>query len=263
MLSNQGLDIDYIQVLNTSRIYKEYVGGVFMEEVKKDEKLLETTGFVSRGFGSRQRFGANLPMLRSSAVSDGRSNRNNRKVSTYLLIRLGICAILFCGVMFLKLNGNEKALAVIGKAAYNDGVQENDEESLGRLKFVELPSIIDVFAPAYGYVLPIEASGYELSRDGFVLTLDVDSDTSVISPVKGRVKALSRDDELGDYIAISEGEDVEINIYGLGKIDVERGQPLKQGQKLGEAAGERLVIKVYRDGRPEDVSSVFELEKKA
>ena len=79
----------------------------------------------------------------------------------------------------------------------------------------------------------------------------------------GRNDEVSRDDELGDYIAISEGEDVEINIYGLGKIDVERGQPLKQGQKLGEAAGERLVIKVYRDGRPEDVSSVFELEKKA
>ena len=61
-------------------------------------------------------------------------------------------------------------------------------------------------------MLPVEPSGYELSQDGFVLMIDVDSDTSVISPVKGRVKALSRDDELGDYIAISEGEDVEINI---------------------------------------------------
>ena len=177
----------------------------------------------------------------------------------YLLIRIGACALLLAGAAVLRLKGDDETLAVIGKAAYGEENESESEDRLGRLRFVELPSIIDVFAPAKAAVLPTEAQSFYCDEEGRLLVLNAAPGASVVSPAAGSVAALGTDEALGDFITVRTEADEEYTLYGVGKPSVERGQPVKQGQKLAEAGGERVSVRVTRGGRPAEPAEVFGL----
>ncbi len=225
-----------------------------------DEKtILETSGFVSSpypgGSGGRS-------SRRSGAVIGGREKRKRISCSAkYFLVRLGICAAVFAAVLSLKLLKNDKAIAVIGELTDNKGTDETEGESrLGRLRFVDLPSIAAVFAPSKGALLPVEARGFDPDADGGV-RLAAPEGTDMAAPFDGKVSAVGIDDGLGRYVSITTGGDMEFVLYGLGTVAVEKGQPVSRGQRLGSLGGGALSVRVYSEGRPVDAAEVFGLGK--
>ena len=219
--------------------------------MEENRKILKTSGFVSRAEPSAQR---RPSALRSAESGNGRE----RSGAGYLIARLGICALLLCGVIAVKLAGDDETLAVIGSytSVYDE---EKEEERLGRLKFVDLPSVIDVFAPQKAAVLPAVSAGFELVNDGFDLILAVNSGAEVVSPVQGRVFDSGVDPELGGYVSVHADDDCIFTVYGVENVSVERDQPVRRLAKLGEVSLSRLTVRITKAGRPVSPAEVFSL----
>lgn len=193
-----------------------------------------------------------------------RRKRPARRVgyAGFLAARLGICALLLCGVIALKLSGDTRSLAVFGSAA-PDGRESDEDERLGRLRFVELPSIIDVFAPSQRAILPCEAVSYSIGNDGLDLILRAETGADVRSPVNGKVADIGFDEILGDYVGVSADEDTVFTIYGLGEISVERGQPIVQDARIGSLESDTLTVRIFRSGRPISPAELLSLGRGA
>lgn len=224
-----------------------------------DEKtILETSEFVSSPYPGADRRISYRP--RERAGKKGRSEKMSGNAK-FFLIRLGVCAAIFGTVLALKLSKNDKAIAVIGELTDNKRTDEDNEETrLGKLRFVDLPSIIEVFAPARGAQLPVTAKGYDPDADGG-LRLAASSGAEVVSPLDGKVAAVGIDDTLGRYVSIKTDDDREFTLLGLGSAEVEKGQPVSRGQRIGSLAGDTLSVRVYSGGRPVDAAEVFGLGK--
>ena len=224
-----------------------------MEENEKT--VLETTGFVSKSCAGR--FPAHV-YRRAGRASERNEKPAKSRGAAYLLIRLGVCALCLCGVLGLKLKGDEKTLAVIGGLTGSDGADEG-EERLGRLRFVELPSIIEVFAPSKEPLLPVNAAEIRIADDGTRLILTTDSGAEVLSPVSGSVKAVGEDDSLGRYVTVAADGDTEFTVYGFAEVAVEKGQPVRVKQRLGSLEGSEAEVRVYKGGRPVSPAEIFGL----
>ena len=217
-----------------------------------DEKeLLRTTGFVSSGFGGRRRFKA--------AAGSKKQKKRVGQGAAFLLVRLGVCALAFTGVLGLKLSGRDEAIQVINELTGGENSGGSTDSTLGKLKFVELPSIIEVFAPSDSAILPVTALDLKILPDDGGLAIVTAYGSDVVSPVDGRVKSVSEDPEFGKYVSVTADGDVEFAVYGLGEISVEQGQPVKQRQKLGSALGASVVVRAWKSGRPVDISEIFGL----
>ena len=222
----------------------------------EDKTILETTGFVSEPIFTGGRRYRTAPVRRES----GRRKRLSGNAK-YLLVRLAVCAAVFAAVLGLKLGKNEKAIAVLGELTEGADTEDAAEEKrLGKLRFVDLPSIIDVFAPSKSFLMPVEATGYDPDAEGGLKLVSA-SGAEVVSPFRGKVANVGIDDSLGRFVAIITDADVEIELYGLASVDAEKGQPVERGQRWGALSGGVLTVRVYSGGRPMDAAEVFGLGK--
>ncbi len=227
---------------------------------ENDKTLLETTDFISRSFGGSKALPAHV-YRRAGAESAGSAKSRRRGGSAYLIIRLAVCAVCFCGVLGLKLKGDEKALAVISDLTSGQDNEGRDEDRLGRLKFVELPSIIEVFAPSKAALLPVNPYEIQTADDGRTLILKTDEGAAVLSPADGVVRGTGEDEALGRYVTVAASGDMEFTVYGFSEIFVENGQPVKQKQRLGALEGGEASVRVYRNGRPIEPADLFGVGK--
>ncbi|MCR5807929.1 MAG: M23 family metallopeptidase [Clostridiales bacterium] len=227
-----------------------------MEENEKN--LLETTGFVSRELGAgRTRFPRALDTRAVKSVKSGAKKRDHG--SWYLLLRLGVCAFLFFGVLGIKLKGSE---GVTERGTDETGRESGGaEDTIGRLKFVELPSIIEVFAPSKRAILPAEPVSFDFSEEDGRLVIVTEAGADIVSPTDGVIRAVGEDETLGRYVTVASDGDVEFTVYGLFEVCVERGQPVKQRAKLGVSREGSVTVMAYQSGRPLDLAAVFDLGK--
>ena len=217
----------------------------------EEKELLRTGEFTSTGFGGRRSFPRRI-----------QSRKDKRRVSQgtgFLLVRLGVCALAFAGVLGLKLSGRDEAIRVINELTGGESGGNAQDGTLGKLRFVELPSIIDVFAPSDNAVLPVNALSIDILPADGGLSIVTTFGSEVVSPAEGRVKTVGEDPKLGKYVSVTAEGDIEFAVYGLKEVNVEQGQPVKQRQKLGTAAGASVVVKTWRSGRPVDMSEIFGL----
>lgn len=211
---------------------------------------LNTSGFVSKSFSE-----GGSARLRSAGSGRPAKKRSGR--AAFILVRLGVCAAAFLGILALKFAwGDELKNAV---AALTDGEEERAEDSAGRLRFVELPSIIEVFAPSDKAVIPVGASAYELAEDGYALKLEVGSGAEILSPVGGRIGSTGVDPKLGRFVTVLADGGVEFAVYGFAETEAEKGQTVKQRQRLGTAFGSAVTVRAWKDGRPLDAAALFGL----
>lgn len=177
-----------------------------------------------------------------------------------MLIKCGICAAACALVLLLKWIGapaTDSALQTV-----KDAVSEESEldEMLGKLKFVELPGILEVFSSSGKLQPPIDASGSESLRDGTLLALTSDAEQNVTACLEGSVKETGSDKELGSYVRIVSKDDKELYLYGLAGISVEMGQPLLGSDYVGSIeAGGTLYIGFSIKGKPENPAGYFSL----
>ena len=228
--------------------------------MESDDILRPETGeFVSKSYGASRRVQRAFGLAAHSKTPGNGGRAAAGRIG--LIIRLGACALLFCGALALRLNGDEASLAAVSAAAYGEETETDEEDTLGRLRFVALPSIIDVFAPSREAILPVDALSFSTEEEGRLLVLSVRAGENVVSPAKGSVCAIGGDGENGVRIVIRTEDDREFALSGIGTPAVELGQPVKQGQKLAEAAGDRLFVRVTRGGRPVEPAEAFGLGK--
>jgi murein DD-endopeptidase MepM/ murein hydrolase activator NlpD len=223
----------------------------FMEEIERT--LVKTSGFTSKSFNEGRRPGRTRAAFTPTAGNERRGGGH-----AYLLVRLGVCALLFCGILGLKLRGDERALAVIGEVTESGEEGQDADETLGRLKFVELPSIAEVFAPKKAAALPVNMLGFTLSSGGG-LTLITVIGSEVVSPVDGTVSDLSGEGSLGGSVTVTMDDGTSFTVYGLSDIAVEKGQPVGKKQLIGRAKGSAVTVRAERDGVCIDVAEVFGL----
>ena len=223
--------------------------------MENDRESLRLGSFVSTRFKNDPQ----SPRLRRLAAAAAPAPERKRRGGIYLAVRLGVCVLLFCCVLTLKLANTEKSRAALGFVAEVLGEEADPETRLGRLRFVQIPSIIDVFAPSEGPALPVAATGFSLMQDDTLLALTSEKGQSVTSPAVGLCGSVGRDELLGGFVSVRTGADAEYFVYGIEDIRVEKDQPLTKSSILGSASGGSVYVRVYKSGRPVDPSQEFDL----
>ncbi|HWS28479.1 MAG TPA: hypothetical protein VN512_00040 [Clostridia bacterium] len=187
----------------------------------------------------------------------GKRGRQTRTDARSMLVKLGICALMCALVLLLSALQDKRA----GESyALDSAGEEPFDETLGKLKFVELPGILEVFAAEDKLEVKLDYDAAELIGDDTTLMFVSAAAQTVSLPVDGRVKAVGSDAELGAYVCVVAANDSEFQYYGLSNIAVEEGQTLKALDSLGVIeAGESLFIKVNVSGRPENPTQFFDV----
>lgn len=197
----------------------------------------------------------------------GRTTGGGQARAGGMLIKAGLCGVVCAGVLLLRWAEGGAAIfpdgavvAVSAQAAQQEPAPD-DPDSLGRLKFVSLPSIIQVFSSTAGPTLGLDYATASLDPDSLIASLTLETAQTVSVPGACKVKELGENPDMGSYVRlVLDGKDQEVYYLGLSDISVEEGQSLKAGDTLG--TGETtLYLAVYEAGRPTDPLAFFGLEK--
>lgn len=183
------------------------------------------------------------------------NNEKRKSCKLPALALLGCCTACFCAAFLFEALGAERENEVrsVMKNLLHDERQEDDEtEKLGKLKLVELPSIIEVFTHGSRPSLPAGTNDAALDKDGLIAKIYAEAGTEISSVLPGTVKAVNPSSERGGLVIVSYKNDIEIYYYGLSEISVERGQPVLQGSSLGVLGSDVLYLKITKGGKPID-----------
>ena len=205
---------------------------VIIEKAETGAFVTNSGGLGRRSFPKRQR-------------SKGRKKRGGYALS--MMVKLGLCALGCAAALLIKLYGDtDETKETLYASSANSGNSDEDDldEMLGKLRFVELPGILEVFAP-----------------DGLMeLPISVDKEQQVRASLEGSVKETGEDAEKGLYVCITSGK-LELCCYGLKSISVEDGQPVGAADNIGTAPqGGSICITLKKDGRPVEPMEHFRTE---
>lgn len=195
----------------------------------------------------------------------GLSKRHTKSKTSFSgeLLLLSLCTGAFMLLFIYKLVNTQNIAAVtegdvvaamrdITDNRGHDEANEETEETLGKLKLVQLPSILEVFAPSDVPIPPLAMEQAVVDDENYIAKIYAPSGTEVVSMLPGTVKTITTDETLGGCISVSCEDDIEIFYYGLTDIQVEQGQPILQNSRLGLVANDILCLKVLHRGRPID-----------
>lgn len=180
--------------------------------------------------------------------------KNRGKSSFPHFILLGISTGIFMLAFMIKITKSDKPGEIIAAMREIQAMetQQPGDQKLGKLKLVDLPSIIEVFSPSDSPISPIKFHGALEEDSTHIAKLYAEAGTEVVSMLSGTVKSISDDESLGGYVCISSSDDIDIYYYGLTEIAVEKGQPIIQNSELGKLKNDFLLIRVLERGRPID-----------
>ena len=186
-----------------------------------------------------------VPVRRRAKAPD-----NNDDRLSGILIKTGICAGV-CAVLFALKLFDVPAGQQIVQGVKDAITQETSlDETLGKLKFVQLEDIQSVFGDDSLMDLPVSGT-VAMKDDGFTVSVDADSD--VTAAVDGSISAIGTDDELGNYVKIKCADDAELACYGLGTINVEQGQQVAKKDTIGTVAADKSIyVELRVAGGPAD-----------
>lgn len=198
----------------------------------EERQRLETTPFVTEKTGEFRKHGTYVSRRRYLNTNTTRRKEDVAPTSS-IIIKIAICAGACALVLLLKWIDTPFANTAIN--GVRSAVTEESEldEMLGKLKFVELPQILDVFSNKTSMMLPVKAVSYEVMTDGRILKLQAEAGSTAVAPVKGMVLEIGIDAELGNYVAVKHADNMQTSYYGLKHIAVEQGQPVDKLDTLG------------------------------
>ncbi|HHT87068.1 MAG TPA: M23 family metallopeptidase [Clostridiales bacterium] len=185
-----------------------------------------------------------------------RNLRRSRKNSGGLMpIKIGLC-VGICLVVVMVNVFLSPLMARVTQIA--EEPKSTDDGVLGRLRFVELPGIIEVFAGGDRLTLPVNYQSASLDATSTELELKCAPYATVTTCAEGVVKSIGIDDRLGMYIVIRHDGDIESLYYGFSAITVEEGQPIEKLDTLGVLdENGLLVMKINHSGVPKNPCDYF------
>lgn len=163
-----------------------------------------------------------------------RLDAESRVRANSMMMKIAICTLALLIVIgteiYLLTDVDGRAL----EASQTVGEETEQEESLGRLKFIALHETESVFSPSQRWSSPVAAAEASLMEDQKLLKLTAAAGSTVSLPAAGEVKELFSDEVYGTGLRISHGNGLESLYYGIFDIQVEEGQPLLAYDTLGE-----------------------------
>ena len=205
-------------------------------------------GFTSKAYGRNKRKYTARYFSRPHRQRSIQKNDNGGS----MLAKIGICGLL-AGLVLLS----EFADNVL--TSYNT-VQNTEDiggDYLGKLRFVELPGIIQVFSSDSRFRISTEYETYQLNNDETILTVNGLSSNEFASPADGTVKTVINQNDK-TKIELSLDGDIVLNFSAIGETAVEEGQPIKSGDTLYTAI-ESIDISMTKEGRPVNPSDYFDM----
>ena len=159
---------------------------------------------------------------------------------------LGICTAVFMLMFVIKVIGSDNAADIVSamrelqNTEGDDAERDDAEQTLGRLRLVQLPSIIEVFSPSDSPIRPLVFDGAIEDDSTLIAKLYAPAGTEGSSILPGTVKSVSVDESLGGYVAVSHPN--ENSTIGRLYSDficirvLERGRPIDPLKFLGVEA---------------------------
>ena len=189
--------------------------------------------------------------------------RNSYRVkSGSMVVKISICMAVLAAAILLEvfvLNNDEVVSTVSAEASGGEGEQD---DVLGRLRFVAAGGVKSVFSVQQRWRLPVNAREFQLLEDETLLRIACKAGAAVSVPAEGEVRAIANDETYGINVRIHHGNDLESVYYHLADVKVEVGQPLLAGDTLGSVAeGGDVYVKVLQAGSPMDPSAFLDLEE--
>ena len=171
--------------------------------------------------------------------------------------KIGLCALAAVLALVIRIAERRRTAEeqTVTASASQDTPAETD--ALGTLHFVDAGDL-SVLGPDK-WTAPVTASAVELLDDERMLGL-----TAAAGEVKncclGEVRQVAEDAQLGLYVRIAHGSDLETCYFGLTKALVEPGQVVQAGDTLGTvAAGGTLCMTVRKAGAPQNPVSYVDV----
>lgn len=227
---------------------------------------VEHTGFISGEAQGRVRVpryigGAIGASARKGARRIRRTTHASPRVGS-MLVKAGLCAAACAAVLFLRWSesrGTDQPVSGLQQALESVSEGLDLDDGLGRLRFVELPGIIEVFSASAKPELGVAYESAMLDEESLLATLALGGTQQLHAPAACKVKELGEDETLGAYVRLTLLEaDNELVYYGLSEIVVEEGQQLAIKDSLAKAENS-LVLAVFSAGRPTDPIAFFGL----
>ncbi len=187
-----------------------------------------------------------------------RRRQRERVQAGSMLAKICVCMALLGVVVLLQLfilnQDTVNNIRVVTASSEETNTEGNgDDDVLGRLRFVNSGEVKSVFATSQRWQLPLNAKAQSLLKDDTLLCLSAKAGDVVAVSAAGEVRAISNDEELGAYVRVNHGSDLESVYYNLKDVRVEVGQPLMAKDTLGLVGDSgALYVCVLLGGTPQD-----------
>ncbi|MDR0839822.1 MAG: M23 family metallopeptidase [Christensenellaceae bacterium] len=220
---------------------------------------IEHGGFTSSAAKGRMRAPRYIGgVIQSSARHNAKRIRARRTGPSSMFLKLGLCAAACAAVLLVKWLGTPAPARAAGSV--RQAIEEETQlgELLGRLHFVELPGIVEVFSATAQPELGVDYETALRDEDTMVVTLALDHVQYLAVPVACKVKTIGEDAALGHFVSVLTKDDHEITYYGLQDISVEEGQRLLAKDTIARVDS-KVAVSVHAGGRPTDPAIFFRL----
>ena len=220
-----------------------------------------------------------LPMPRVRQRTTGYRARTNERIeeidkTASLLRKMLVAAAIIIIVIVLKSIDTEFTQSVVGYIRDSITEDMDIDETLGKLKFVAnyIPDSIAVFGQNIGQTeeitpfFSIPAEGKVVGQFGSGNTgIDIvgTKNNSIYAVADGQVMSIGADKNGGQYIKIDHGNDIITLYEGCSKIDVNIGDRVIKGDKIGTmgegpSGGYALHFEAWVNNKPVDPLKLIE-----
>ncbi|MBQ9832891.1 MAG: hypothetical protein IJO48_04075 [Clostridia bacterium] len=200
-----------------------------------------------------------MKKMKSTQFITEKTNKNDAKRfnGMGMFIKLGVCASVCALVMLVKIADMKDTTASYSAVyAEYDAVSAQKDDELGKLRFVELPGILQVFSTSDRYELPLKNCEIQAVEENNELVIKSNGEQYVSAAARCSVKTAEN-----NTVTVSFDGDCEVSYAGNMEINVEEGQMLKEGDTIAKiASGETLTVRTNIAGRPVDPQEVFFVE---
>lgn len=176
-----------------------------------------------------------------------------------MLGRLGVCGAV-CALALVLRSVDTPVSLTTEQPEQQESEQSDTDEMLGRLRFVELPTALAVFAQSRSLTAPARTEYVTVEDEGRLARLICQSGADVVACGAGVVRGVGEDAGLGRYVCLLLDDGNEISHYGLAEILVENGQSVRELDNIGTVGSSGVLsLAASRAGRPLEVTDIFDL----
>ena len=217
---------------------------------------IQHNGFKSRTYGRGRR------KYTSRYFSRGYAKRNYKQANggNSMLAKIGVC-VLLAGLAVLSEYADSSAdiMEVSSEISTDKANEQNGGDYLGKLRFVELPGIMQVFSSDAKFRVGVEYDEWKINDEKSCITVKGINGACLPAPADCTVKSVNADDSGITTVIMAADGDITISCSAGSEAAVEEGQPLKCGDTLF-ASVDSVDISMTKGGRPVDPSEYYDMD---